>query len=534
MGTGRRRSATEKFLLEERYVEEFGLPNGRLPLEKTVIQAMMYALCPGQPGQQRSVNEAARVLSYSLIDHWHFCNVYTINISHVQEKIVRIYTEFKTNIQTRVSRQSNAWKERMKKFNERVTSSLFDISTSDAARIQNLERYHDVKMGQDEKDFLEKQRRGDGGYCDGFIDRKWLKTMKRKKEEAARVEKQQQKEAEEYERNSKQISWDEANLEEVDPRLEYGSREENEVEYKPNEPDVRGKKIRREYVTEPMAEEDEMPTKWAHIRSGERQIKPEFYLTVDKLISVFHCSKRQAVAAVVTVGNIMFGRQWKQHNEDKNVIDNDTTPGLASIRNTGKAIHVLALRCIVEEMMQGESTVITYHDDGSKKKSVGSFMVQGISIDGSPFRAFPTLPTESCENLVSLTKTILSICSGVSEAEIMKKIDFRMMDSTSHNYGVDEKVSMDLGIEHVPTELLCSTHPVLMFNREIVNVFAQIEKEIGKDKLYSTVLVDCTTTHDTVLEQFVDVTIRLISKDYSQKSWNYYQQFCKHIEPRKN
>ena len=65
-------------------------------------------------------------------------------------------------------------------------------------------------------------------------------------------------------------------------------------------------------------------------------------------------------------------------------------------------------------------------------------------------------------------------------------------------------------------------------------MYRQCEKEVGKDKLYLTILVDCTTAHDTFLEQFVGITIRLISKEFSSKSWNYYHQFKKHIAPRKN
>ena len=44
--------------------------------------------------------------------------------------------------------------------------------------------------------------------------------------------------------------------------------------------------------------------------------------------------------------------------------------------------------------MASDDSVITYHDDGSKKKGGGSFMVQGVTINGK-FRAFPTLPIAS-------------------------------------------------------------------------------------------------------------------------------------------
>ena len=66
-----------------------------------------------------------------------------------------------------------------------------------------------------------------------------------------------------------------------------------------------------------------IPVKWKHIREKERIIKPEFYTVVDKLISVYHCNKMQAVAGVVETANSLFERQWKFHDEDSEVIDFD-------------------------------------------------------------------------------------------------------------------------------------------------------------------------------------------------------------------
>ena len=71
---------------------------------------------------------------------------------------------------------------------------------------------------------------------------------------------------------------------------------------------------------------------------NERKVKPEFYLAVDKLISSFHCSKIQAVNAVIETANILFGRNWKSPDEDEEVIDIDTAPSIKQIRASGKCI----------------------------------------------------------------------------------------------------------------------------------------------------------------------------------------------------
>ena len=257
-----------------------------------------------------------------------------------------------------------------------------------------------------------------------------------------------------------------------------------------------------------------------------------------KLISVFHCSKIQAIAGVIETANHLFGRQWKYHDEDEDFIDFDTAPCFKTIRETGKAIEAFALKCIVDEMMKADDVVITYHDDGSKKKGAGSFSVQGLTINGV-FRALPTLPvaSESRDNLAALKKAvlgILSICSGVSSKDLFNKINFRMMDSTAHNYGVDEQVALDLGTDHIPEELLCSTHPTLMFNREMIGVCSTVETTIGRGKIHSTLLVDATTTHDTVCEQLIDVMMRLVSHDFDSKQWNKALDFEKHISPKRS
>ena len=165
-------------------------------------------------------------------------------------------------------------------------------------------------------------------------------------------------------------------------------------------------------------------------------------------------------------------------------------------------------------------------------------MVQGVTINGK-FRAFLTLriASESKENLAQLKFAILNIlatCCGVDPKDPFEKINFRMMELTAHNFGVDEQVSIDLETDHVLDELPCSTHPVLMFNTAIIDVFQTIESAVGKDKLYAKVMVNATTTHDTVTEQVLNIMKRFISKDFGHKPWDYAEQFGTHIAPKKN
>ena len=64
-------------------------------------------------------------------------------------------------------------------------------------------------------------------------------------------------------------------------------------------------------------------------------------------------SEWQAESAVIVVGNKMFGRNWKAHDEPE-IIDLDTLPESKSIRDAGKSIEVMALDEIVKEIMNSD------------------------------------------------------------------------------------------------------------------------------------------------------------------------------------
>ena len=97
-----------------------------------------------------------------------------------------------------------------------------------------------------------------------------------------------------------------------------------------------------------------VPEEFCRIQQSIKRVKPEFCTTVDKLISTNHCSKHQAVSAVITVANEMFSKQWKHHNRDSTSIDGDTAPSSKNIRETEQAIKTYTLKCTVDEIMPSD------------------------------------------------------------------------------------------------------------------------------------------------------------------------------------
>ena len=128
----RTRSKCQKTLHDTVYTEQCDLPTGKLTVQKDVVCCMLYLLQPDQAGKaMQTINEATVLLSNALVEHWHFCNVYTIGERHIVKKICGVYDEFKNNCQTRMDRKTDKWKERMSMYNHqlKLPPALFDILT---------------------------------------------------------------------------------------------------------------------------------------------------------------------------------------------------------------------------------------------------------------------------------------------------------------------------------------------------------------------------------------------------------------------
>ena len=70
----------EKVVDDVSYVAQSEFPNGVLPVEKDILCCMLYLLRPGMAEPKRSINEAAEIVAFNLIEHWHLCSIYTIPV----------------------------------------------------------------------------------------------------------------------------------------------------------------------------------------------------------------------------------------------------------------------------------------------------------------------------------------------------------------------------------------------------------------------------------------------------------------------
>ena len=531
------RSRSTKKLGSGSYIESNQLPIGVLPSKKQVVECMMYIMRQDRAGKSHmTVDDGAYLVACSLIDQWLYCNIYTVTLRVIKKRVLNLYKDF----QNEMNKAKKPFYKKPDKqgyfdsYNQKMLG-LFDIFCEDALRRKNLEKMYSIKMQDMEYSFLEDMRSDRIQYCEDAVDRRWKKTMERRTKQEKALDKMKDSEKsrkdEEFATSSQLMEIDAAE----DHCMDTDRSQLFTVEPGPRE---KGKK--RPFQQSTASCSDSIPSQFRHIRTSQNVVKTSFYKTVDILMSQYHCSKVQAVAGVIVTGKVMFDRNnWKFHHEDPNCIDLDTAPDKRSILRAEQAFYSLSLGCLVEEIMDADqNTVITYHNDGSRVQGTGGYCVQGVTVNGK-YRRLPALPisSECRENLALLKQTILTILSsvsGVPPQDLFKKINYQMTDATSHTLQVDDLVAADLGVDHIPQHLLCHTHPALMFNRKIVDTFKDIENQIGSDKIYSSFLVNATTHHASVFEQYSDCITRLISPDFDHKSWNYSDEFKLFIAPRKN
>lgn len=92
----------------------------------------------------------------------------------IVKDILSLCTEFNTMVRTRQERRSEKWKqEKVEPYVERISTTMFNISTKNSEFLKKQEHFYDAKMSQVEWDFLEDQRTGRKMYCTSFVDKRW-------------------------------------------------------------------------------------------------------------------------------------------------------------------------------------------------------------------------------------------------------------------------------------------------------------------------------------------------------------------------
>ena len=205
-------------------------------------------------------------------------------------------------------------------------------------------------------------------YCEAWANKRWMAMVERRgKREEARGE-AKEKDKEEQARLFAKAAIDD-DLEDVTLN-EAGEQDgdfvasEEIFDEENNDGQVQKKRKRALNSEKKTKSLQDMPEDWQHLRHSVWSVREEYYRAVDLMISKYHMSYDQGVGAVVTVGCIMFGLDWKLFEEGSEITVH-TVPDKRMNRRMAKALEASTLSEIVAMMMDEESTTVTYHDQCS-------------------------------------------------------------------------------------------------------------------------------------------------------------------------
>lgn len=165
------RSSGQKTLGDVTFVARTTFTPGLLPTMKEVLEVMVYHLLPSPGRRQMSKGEAAGVVAGGLREQWIFQNIYTIQKMHIIKKVAHLYDEFTALNHTAQKKRTQAWvSNKLQPFLLKIQGCL-DIFCKDQLALTKQEKFHGVKMTEEEHRFLQDQMGPRLMLCTTAVDR---------------------------------------------------------------------------------------------------------------------------------------------------------------------------------------------------------------------------------------------------------------------------------------------------------------------------------------------------------------------------
>jgi len=507
-----------------------------------------------------SFGSAIHDVSNVISEHWISRNVYPLTVPGIKKKLSKEIDEFRYLTRTDKSKRGKKWMDRYEKFASKRTK-LFDVFCENQMQRATMEEKYSVPMLDEDYDYLKSMRSDRKMKCEGKVDSKWHHEAERLKSRRENYVKNQTVASSTV--SSLDISVDTnstgtdddtssqcSDLETVQPdeSSDLHSQEQLQVRKKARfmstEDTVIKKTNTRSSTTQvrdiEASEMSEMPEEMCHIRHSERNVRDEVYWCMAELDGLGF-SYKESQKAIVTVGNLLFGRKWKMPTEsqecenDESVFDRDTLPTEKNIRRQLKNIEAYSLKLVGDKVIDAKESgaTITHATDSTTRKYVGSFAPAGLHINRDEYVPLPTLPisSETTKNVADSIVTdfrLLEAASGHSAEDLYAAVDVHMTDSTSHNKGIAELVGAEFNRADKAGQIFCDTHTALGFDRGMNKQIHDIEEKMGIENIFSTFLldVDIDQKKDSVSMTAVSWCLNLFGPDNIQKPWNYNKDFC--------
>ena len=519
-------------------------PPDKLPDYQSMV-GVLRNLLEGEGKGKTTVNMASREVGKMIIAKWFHDNVYHKSVNQIQRMIMKVYNVYMEGKQRQMQQRFDS--EGYKKFVDLYENrkKLFDVYPEDPQRIQKCqEEWGGMRMTDRDMAYYEDMKGPRlmvcTNRCDPLFYMTWLKQ-------------QRQEEARQTWMKDKQMLFKFRSLKEVKALLidrgeEFTDSEDEghvqvqgEVDLSLVRQENVGPAKKKKKVFKKIDDNgDTLPISVRHIRVKERQVRPEFYQTCAALTGL-GLSIPEASAAIVVVGNKMFGRSWKNAADDENTFDCDTVPTARNIRMALQLQEVEGMARTVELVQDGkaEGRAVTHASDSTTKKGAGQFIVQALHVGQTTQIDLPILPIygETAEDIAiqaDMGLEILAASKGITAKEVYSLVDVHMADSTAHNKEIASCLAELYDLDTPAGQIFCNTHTTLGFAAGMNKVLRLVEAGMHLEEVVKTFMVDLDfdTKNSSVAGQALDMILRLVAPEYSHKPWNRNKQYKVYLQER--
>ena len=517
-------------------------PPTQLPTLKSVLGVLQSLTSGGsaQTSHTMAVNEVAK----QIFSKYYHDTVYCLSIAGIKKRLTKVWSEFREG-----RKRFAAGRKTGKPIDDLIkmvedADKLFDVSCTTPAQMAKCKEDWGVTMSDQEHLYYQDQKSERKMICDRQVDPVWYCAMMRRERLKSRQEEYRTQREEQFKYKDLDeitaILEDEMGLGSLSPEKIHKS-ETPEKSVEPEQQHQSQSKRRKLFVDEDdNDDEDQFPSHLAHVRTSERKVKDNFYLTVANL-SGHGMSVRECHLAVVEVANGMFQRNWKLADIDSDTFDSDTLPDTRATRIMMEKIETETLSNIVTKITdaKADGRMITASIDSTTKKNVGKFTAQGISIGQNCPLPLPLLgisgeSTEEVALQVDMAMELLAACHGTTAKEVYGKVDCHMTDSVGHNKGINLELQSLYDLDKPAGQLFCGSHTTLGFSSVLNKKISQIETDMKVDQVISKFMVsmDLDSKNGSLAGQALDMCLKLVAPEYGHKSWNYNKEFINFLDQK--
>ena len=518
-------------------MEKF-LHKTKLPSIKSVIGVLRY-MTNNKVTHESAVKEVTKLV-YS---KWYHDTVYCIHLRAMERKLGELWKDFREGRRRVAEGRGDKFKA-VVKYKElvEVSDGLWDVFAKEQKRKAECLKEWGIAMSEGEKEYYEDQSGPRLMECDKGVDPVWYTAMMKKQRERERLEqykldRDKQFAFKDLQTITNMLTEQGVVLTDTDTSVDTPMKNPPIIEVPEDAPSLTKK---RRLFVDTVESENDMPDRFCHLRDSQRKVKDELYLTLSALAG-HGLSMAEACHAVVEVGNGMFGRKWKKHNDNEEVIDKDTMPDRKNIRDKLNLIEVESLALVVDEVRVGAESgrMITSAIDSTTKKRAGTFATQGIHIGQNVPFPLPLMNIcgESTEDIAMQVDFGFEILAAVKKEpveDIYKMVDAHMTDSVSHNKGFAAILSDLYNLDKQAGQLFCGSHTTLGFSSAMNKVVKMLETDMKVENILSKFMVgmELDSKNGSLAGQALDMMLKFVAPEYSHKQWNYFKLFTNFLEQK--